>query len=412
MDGSSAAGRTNAHPERFSPNALLRPLYQESVLPNLAYIGGAAEVSYWAQLKGVFEASGLPMPVVFLRQSIQIISRSHARKMERLGWSALDLFRDRDELLREKVWDGSALQNSIQEAKESVGRWAKELEEVASAQGLEMKAAIEASLTRQQKELKRLEKKLLRSEKKRRAETVQAIEDLLNELFPGGKLQERQMNWIEAELLFGGGLVDELMKGIGPEGDRFACLYLKRLMEALLVLVPFAASLLTFFSGFGLGTLLTPVFVLFFPVELALLMTASVHLTNNVFKFALLICSVERKTLFSFALWAVPGAFLGAWTTVGLGQMRAWHFTETWTVGPLPFLIGCLMIVFTLMEFWPAWNRFAWTGRWFYTGGFFSGFFGGLSGHQGALRSLFLKSSICRPCHLWPLERPLQCSSI
>lgn len=162
-------------------------------------------------------------------------------------------------------------------------------------------------------------------------------------------------------------------------------------MEALLVLVPFAASLLTFFSGFGLGTLLTPVFVLFFPVELALLMTASVHLTNNVFKFGLLIRSVERKTLFSFALWAVPGAFLGARATVGLGQMSAWHFTETWTVGPLPFLIGCLMIVFTLMEFWPAWNRFAWTGRWFYTGGFFSGFFGGLSGHQGALRSLFLK---------------------
>ena len=162
-------------------------------------------------------------------------------------------------------------------------------------------------------------------------------------------------------------------------------------MEALLVLVPFAASLLTFFSGFGLGTLLTPVFVLFFPVDLALLMTASVHLMNNVLKFGLLIRSVERKTLFSFALWAVPGAFIGARATVGLGQMSAWHFSEAWTVGPLPFLIGCLMITFTLMEFWPAWNRFAWTGRWFYAGGFFSGFFGGLSGHQGALRSLFLK---------------------
>ena len=224
---SALLNELNTQPDRFSPNALLRPLYQECILPNVAYIGGAAEVSYWAQLKGIFEASRLPMPVVFLRQSIQIIGRAHARKMERLGWTASDLFRDRDELLREKIWDGSALQNSIQEAKESVGRWAKELEEGASAQGLEMKAAIEASLTRQQKELKRLEKKLLRSEKKRRAETVRAIEDLLNELFPGGKLQERQMNWIEAELLFGGGLVDELMKGIGPEGDRFACLYLK-----------------------------------------------------------------------------------------------------------------------------------------------------------------------------------------
>ena len=90
-----------------------------------------------------------------------------------------------------------------------------------------MKAAIEASLTRQQKELKRLEKKLLRSEKKRRAETVRAIEELLNELFPKGKLQERQMNWIEAELLFGGGLVDEFMKGIGPDGERLAWLDLK-----------------------------------------------------------------------------------------------------------------------------------------------------------------------------------------
>ncbi|NBR82674.1 MAG: bacillithiol biosynthesis cysteine-adding enzyme BshC [Flavobacteriia bacterium] len=224
---SALLNELNTQPDRFSPNALLRPLYQECILPNVAYIGGAAEVSYWAQLKGIFEASRLPMPVVFLRQSIQIIGRAHARKMERLGWTASDLFRDQDELLREKIWDGSDLQTRIQEANRSVGLWAKDLEEGASAQGLEMKAAIEASLTRQQKELKRLEKKLLRSEKKRRAETVRAIEELLNELFPGGKLQERQMNWIEAELLFGGGLVDELMKGIGPEGDRFACLFLK-----------------------------------------------------------------------------------------------------------------------------------------------------------------------------------------
>ena len=224
---SALLSELNTQPDRFSPNALLRPLYQECILPNVAYIGGAAEVSYWAQLKGIFEASRLPMPVVFLRQSIQIIGRAHARKMERLGWTASDLFRDQDELLREKIWDGSDLQTRIQEANRSVGLWAKDLEEGASAQGLEMKAAIEASLTRQQKELKRLEKKLLRSEKKRRAETVLAIEELLNELFPGGKLQERQMNWIEAELLFGGGLVDELMKGIGPEGDRFACLFLK-----------------------------------------------------------------------------------------------------------------------------------------------------------------------------------------
>ena len=143
----------NAHPERFSPNALLRPLYQECILPDLAYIGGAAEVSYWAQLKGVFEASSLPCAVlVFLRQSIPDHPSFACPKMERLGWTAFELFRDRDELLREKIWDGGDLQACIHGAKESVGRWAKELEEVASAQGRqEMKAAIEASLTRQQK---------------------------------------------------------------------------------------------------------------------------------------------------------------------------------------------------------------------------------------------------------------------
>lgn len=160
---------------------------------------------------------------------------------------------------------------------------------------------------------------------------------------------------------------------------------------ALLILIPFLASLLTFFSGFGLGTLLTPVFLYFFPVELAVGMTASVHLFNNVFKLALLRKSIHRATFLSFAVWALPGAVLGAWLLGRLSLAPLLNFHAQWQVAPLSFIIGWVMVVFTLLEFWPVWNRIQWSGKSFYVGGFLSGFFGGLSGHQGALRSLFLK---------------------
>jgi uncharacterized membrane protein YfcA len=160
---------------------------------------------------------------------------------------------------------------------------------------------------------------------------------------------------------------------------------------ALLILIPFLASLLTFFSGFGLGTLLTPVFLYFFPIELAVGMTASVHLFNNVFKLALLRKSIHWTTFLSFAVWALPGAVLGAWLLGRLSLAPLLNFHAQWQVAPLSFIIGWVMVVFTLLEFWPVWNRIQWSGKSFYVGGFLSGFFGGLSGHQGALRSLFLK---------------------
>lgn len=168
-------------------------------------------------------------------------------------------------------------------------------------------------------------------------------------------------------------------------------------MEALLVIVPFVASLLTFFSGFGLGTLLTPVFLLFFPIEMALGMTAVVHLTNNLFKISLLFKSIDRRVFLPFALFAIPGAFLGARSMTVLGGLDQWHFSDNWIVSPLAFIVGLLMITFTVLEFWPFWNRLVWKGIFFNLGGFMSGFFGGLSGHQGALRSLFLKKLEMNP---------------
>lgn len=161
----------------------------------------------------------------------------------------------------------------------------------------------------------------------------------------------------------------------------------------LLILVSFAASWLTFFSGFGLGTLLTPVFYLIFQdLPLAIAATAIVHFLNNVFKFFLMQRSIDWKIVGPFGLAAIPAAFGGAFLLNYWEDMTVF----TYSIGGfsrdvlmLNMIFGLILIVFALIEIIPAWSlAFSKKSLWF--GGALSGFFGGLSGHQGALRSAFL----------------------
>lgn len=145
----------------------------------------------------------------------------------------------------------------------------------------------------------------------------------------------------------------------------------------IISLTSLLASLLTFFSGFGLGTILTPVFAIYFDLKLAIAMTAIVHLLNNLFKLFLVRNHCDFKVIRSFGIPAMLFAFLGSWL-----------------LGVLPHLkivIGVLIILFTLIELIPAFNKIEFETKYLKIGGALSGFFGGLSGHQGALRSLFLK---------------------
>jgi uncharacterized membrane protein YfcA len=156
----------------------------------------------------------------------------------------------------------------------------------------------------------------------------------------------------------------------------------------------FAAGL-TMYSGFGLGTLMLPVFALFFPIEMAVVATALVHGANNVFKVALLGRHADREVVLKFGLPAVAAAVLGA---VALGWMAgaesrltvAVNEREVLEVTPVKLIIGLLMIGFALFELLPRFQRLEFERRWLPLGGILSGFFGGLSGHQGALRSAFL----------------------
>ena len=157
------------------------------------------------------------------------------------------------------------------------------------------------------------------------------------------------------------------------------------------------ASALTLFSGFGLGTLLMPVVAIFFPVEVAIAMTAMVHLANNLFKVALLGKKANRSVLLSFGVPAVVSALLGAlvlgWLSVVPPVLGYSAFGSHIQVSPLKLVVGMLILAFVTLELSPRFASIALDRKYLPFGGVVSGFFGGLSGHQGAFRSMFLLKS-------------------
>lgn len=162
-------------------------------------------------------------------------------------------------------------------------------------------------------------------------------------------------------------------------------------------LAALVASCLTFFSGFGLGTLLMPVVALFLPVEVAIAVTAIVHLANNLFKLALVGKKADRSVLWRFGAPAVLAALLGAWllnALTGLPTLFEYQWLgREWSVSMVKFIIGVLILAFVWLELSPRLAKMSFDARYLPLGGALSGFFGGLSGHQGAFRSMFLLKS-------------------
>jgi len=154
------------------------------------------------------------------------------------------------------------------------------------------------------------------------------------------------------------------------------------------------ASGLTLFSGFGLGTLLLPVFAIFFPVDLAVAATAAVHGANNVFKASLLGRVADWKIVLRFGLPAVAAALAGAWVlglASGLAPLASYSaMGRPASVTPVKLLMALMMAAFAVIELHPRFAKLELDRKYLSAGGLLSGFFGGLSGHQGALRSAFL----------------------
>jgi hypothetical protein len=156
-------------------------------------------------------------------------------------------------------------------------------------------------------------------------------------------------------------------------------------------------SSLTLFSGFGLGTVLMPAFALFFPIPVAIAATAVVHLANNVFKVILVGRHTDWGVFFRFAITAALAAIAGAWL---LGRLSFIPTVASYQIGgrvfdvtPVKLIIGILIIVFAMFDLVPKLQKLAFDRKYLPLGGILSGFFGGLSGNQGAMRSAFMIKS-------------------
>ena len=166
-------------------------------------------------------------------------------------------------------------------------------------------------------------------------------------------------------------------------------------MEYIIIcLAALIGSGLTLFSGFGLGTLLVPVFGLFFPIEMAIILTAIVHFLNNLFKLFLLGKSANTNVVLRFGIPAIVFAFLGAYTLSLLTDMPPLSDYQignhTFEIMPVKLIIGIVLLLFSLFEAVPSLANLQFEKRFLPIGGILSGFFGGLSGNQGALRAAFL----------------------
>ncbi|MDD5674325.1 MAG: sulfite exporter TauE/SafE family protein [Chitinivibrionales bacterium] len=163
---------------------------------------------------------------------------------------------------------------------------------------------------------------------------------------------------------------------------------------AIICLAAIITSGLTLFSGFGLGTMLMPVFAIFFPIDIAVALTAIVHFSNNLFKLALLGKFADVRVVLRFGIPAAAASFLGAQLLINLSDLRpllAYYLGgHSYKVMPINVVVAVLMIVFALFEIVPSLEKLSFDRRLLPVGGILSGFFGGISGHQGALRSAFL----------------------
>ncbi len=177
-------------------------------------------------------------------------------------------------------------------------------------------------------------------------------------------------------------------------------------MEIIIIsFAAFSTAVLTFFSGFGLGTILTPVFAIFFPIEIAIALTGVVHFSNNLFKIALVGKNTDRFVLIRFGIPAILASFVGAWLLIKITVLPALYkyelYDKSFEITLIKLIIALILITFAALEISPSFQKIQFGKDKLVIGGILSGFFGGLSGIQGAIRSAFLiKSGLTKEAYI------------
>ncbi|WP_298544131.1 bacillithiol biosynthesis cysteine-adding enzyme BshC [uncultured Aquimarina sp.] len=211
-------------PERFSPNVMMRPLYQEVILPNLCYIGGGGELAYWLELKDYFEAVQIPFPMLLLRNSVLIQTEKQADKIKKLAITDTELFLKQHELINRKVRQISNIDINFDPQRKVLKEQFEGMYELAKQTDVTFINAVKAQEVKQLKGLDVLEKRLLKAQRIKLSDHVQRLTTIQNELFPNQSLQERNTNFSEMYLEYGVELISELIKQLDPLCGEFVVL--------------------------------------------------------------------------------------------------------------------------------------------------------------------------------------------
>ncbi|MCH4830483.1 MULTISPECIES: bacillithiol biosynthesis cysteine-adding enzyme BshC [Flavobacterium] len=208
-------------PEKFSPNVILRPLYQELILPNLSYVGGGGEIAYWIELKKMFEAFKITFPILLLRNSVVIASEKQCKKADKLKLTWFDLFLKQAELVNYKTRQFSEFKIDFSKEKEHLRKQFENLLDIANRTDKTFIKAVKAQEVKQIKGLENLEKRLLKAEKKNQNDKLMRIVDLQNILFPNKSLQERQLNFSMFYIEYGENFIATLLEKLNPLSNEF-----------------------------------------------------------------------------------------------------------------------------------------------------------------------------------------------
>lgn len=215
------------HPERFSPNVILRPVFQEMILPNIAFIGGGGELAYWLELKNVFAAVNVPFPVLILRNSFLLAEEKQVEKINKLGFSVIDLFKPEQELMNMLVKKETAVQISLNKEKQLLEEFYNNLKTTSGAVDITLQRHTEALGKQALKKIEALEKKMLRAEKKKFEAQQRQLQKLKSQLFPHNNLQERIENFMPLYAKYGDDLIKQLYKNSLRLEQEFTTLSIK-----------------------------------------------------------------------------------------------------------------------------------------------------------------------------------------
>ena len=200
------------NPERFSPNVLMRPLYQEKILPNLAYIGGGGELAYWLQLKSTFEAFNINYPMLILRNSAAFIDKKTIKKWTNLGFKLDDIFESEHELSSKYLSKNEATEVDFSKHLKQIKQLEKDVLKEGHLIDEALSSPIEAEFSKIEKAINNLEQKFIRATKRQHSDDLNKISAVLHKVFPKDGLQERKDNFMRYYLKYGAAFFDLLLE--------------------------------------------------------------------------------------------------------------------------------------------------------------------------------------------------------